>query len=180
MSDAGVTTAPLPSWASPAAATVAVASGVAAAVWTAGHVRPDAALHEVAVFAHLASLVLGFGAVLAVDWVALLWLTGRRGLADVLRTAANAHVPIWLGYAGLVVSGVLLEPDLSNPLTRIKIALVLAIGWNGVAAAAVHRQLSRLVGRTLEGRRLWTSLCSATVSQLGWWGAMLLGFVNGR
>lgn len=178
--DTGGTVAPVPAWAPPLAATVALGGAVAAAVWTAGHLHPDGTLRGVAVFAHLASLVLGFGSVLAVDWVALLWLGQRRTLADVLRTATNAHGPIWAGYAGLVLSGVLLEPDLANPFTQVKLALVVLIGWNGVLAAVVHRQLSRRVGSDVPGRQLLTSVGAATVSQVGWWGAMLIGFVNGR
>lgn len=172
--------APVPSWAPPLAATLAVGGAVGAAVWTAGHVHPDGTLHDVAVFVHLASLVLGFGSVLAVDWVAALWVMHRRSLSDVLRTASNAHGPIWMGYAGLVLSGVLLEPDLGNPSTQVKIALVVLIGWNGVLATLVHRQLSMSAGTVVPGRQLLTSVGAATVSQLGWWGAMLLGFLNGR
>ena len=176
--DAGEVIAPVPRWLPPAVATMAVAGAVGAAVWTAGHVHPDPTLHEVAVFAHLACLVLGFGAVLAVDWVALLWLAQRRGLSDVLRAAGNAHVPAWLGYSGLVLSGMLLEPDLSNPLTAVKIACVVAVGWNGVLVAVVHRRLAELTSGPIPGRRLLTCACSAAVSQVGWWGAMLIGFVN--
>lgn len=172
--------APVPHWLAPAVATASVGVAVGAAVWMAEHVHPDHTLHQVAVFAHLASLVIGFGAVLAVDWVALLWLAQRRTLSAVLLAAGNAHVPAWLGYAGLMVSGMLLEPDLSNPLTKAKIALVVVIGWNGVAAALFHRRLSRMTTQVMPPRQLLVCACSAAISQAGWWGAMFLGFLNGR
>lgn len=178
--DEGDILAPIPRWLPPAVATAAVGGAIGAAVWVAGHVHPDHTLRQVAVFAHLACLVLGFGAVLAVDWVAMLWLVRRRTLSDVLLTARNAHVPAWLGYAGLILSGILLEPDLTNPITKVKIALVVVIGWNGVGVAIVHRQLSRLTTNVMLSRRLLTCACSGAVSQVGWWGAMLLGFLNGR
>lgn len=175
--------APVPGWLVPVLTTAGIAAGVGAVSWAAGHVHPDPTLHQVALFAHLASLTVGFGAVLAVDWVALLWLLQRRRLADVLAAAGNAHAPAWVGYAGLTFSGMLLQPDLANPLTQVKIALVVVIGWNGVVAALIQRWLEGVragASRGMSQRRLLACACSGAVSQLGWWGAMLLGFVNGR
>lgn len=175
---------PAGAWLAPALTTAGVGAGVAAVTWVAGHVRADHTLHEVALFAHLAALVVGFGAVLAVDWVALLWLLQRRTLAQVLAAAENAHAPAWIGYAGLTLSGMLLGPDLGDPLTRVKLGLVLLIGWNGVVAALVQRWLSRMTTERrradITQRRLLACALSGVVSQLGWWGAMLLGFLNGR
>ena len=171
---------PLPGWLVPAGATTLLAGAIGAGLWVAEHLHPDHALHEVAVFLHLASLVLGFGAVLAVDWVALLWAARRRTLADVLRTAGNAHVPAWLGYGGLVLSGVLLEPDLAAWTTRVKLAMVVLIGWNGVAAVGIQRRLSAVRGTLVPRNLLLAAAGSAAVSQAGWWGAMLLGFLNRR
>lgn len=159
---------------------VVVGAGIAVAgalcLWTAAHVHPDRVLHDTALFVHLASLVVGFGAVLSVDWVALLWVLRRRTLTDVLTTAGNVHVPIWAGYAGLVLSGVLLEPDLGSQVTQVKLALVLLIGWNGLVAMWLHHLLQGEVRRLV----ILVSVVSATVSQVGWWGAMVIGFANGR
>lgn len=177
--------APVPAWLAPALTTAGVGAGVAAVIWVAGHVHPDHTLHQVALFAHLAALVVGFGAVLAVDWVAVLWVLRRRTLGDVLVAAGNAHAPAWIGYAGLTLSGMLLGPDLADPLTQVKLALVVLIGWNGVAAALIQRWLSGVTAAASPSaaftqRRLLACACSGVVSQLGWWGAMLLGFLNGR
>jgi len=135
---------------------------------------------EVALLGHLASLVLGFGAVLAVDWVALLWLFRQRTRVDIVRAADNARYPIWLGYAGLVATGVLLEPDLTSVATRVKLVLVLMVGLNGVLAMVLHGRLAGVVGGAPGRRLLMTAVGSATVSQAGWWGAMFVGLLNGH
>lgn len=166
----------LPSWAPYVATGLALTALGAGALWTACHIAPDAVLHDAALFAHLACLVVGFGAVLTVDWVALLWLAHRCELRDVLRQAGHVHVPIWAGYAGLVVSGVMLEPDLTTPTTQAKIAMVLLIGWNGLLAMWLHARLTEDSCRF----HLGVSTLTASLSQIGWWGAMLIGFVNSR
>lgn len=166
----------LPSWAPYLVAGLALTGGGAGAVWTAGHLAPDAALHDAALFLHLACLVIGFGAVLTVDWVALTWIAGRCQLHDVLRQAENVHVPIWAGLVGLVLSGVMLEPNLTDPLTQAKLGLVALIGWNGLLAMWLHARLSEDPGRF----HLGISVISASLSQLGWWGATMIGFLNTR
>ncbi|GAA6527610.1 hypothetical protein [Intrasporangium sp. DVR] len=175
--DAGPSEAPhLPSWTRYIAAGIALPVLGAASVWTACHLAPDQTLHDVALFAHLACLVVGFGAVLTVDWVALRWLARQCDLSDVLRQAGNVHVPIWGGFAGLVLSGVLLEPDVTSPMTQAKLGLVLLIGWNGLLAMWLHARLTDDPRR----HRLGLSAVTASLSQLGWWGAMAIGFVNAR
>lgn len=165
-----------PSWVPYVAAGLTLTGLGAASVWTAGHLAPDRTLHDVALFAHLACLVVGFGAVLTVDWVAILWVVGRVELLDVLRQAGGVHVPIWAGFGGLVLSGVVLEPDVTSPVTQAKLGLVLLIGWNGLFAMWLHSRLSADPGRF----RLGVSAVTASLSQLGWWGAMVIGFVNAR
>ncbi|ARZ68555.1 hypothetical protein M1P56_31325 [Streptomyces sp. HU2014] len=175
-----------------AAAVAGVCAVWAAAVWTAVHLTADPLLHDVALFAHLASLVVGFGAVLTVDWLGLLWLLGRRPLPEVLRTADAVHLPIWLGLAGLVGSGVLLHPDPGSPLTQVKLGLVLLVALNGVHAWTLGPALAALSGpRGADApgdapgapvSRALTARCASTVlvSQLGWWGATVIGFLNSR
>ena len=94
--------------------------------------------------------------------------------------ASAPAYPIWLGYAGLVATGVLLEPDLTSLATRVKLVLVLMVGWNGVLAMVLHGRLASVTGGALGRRLLLTAVGSATVSQVGWWGAMLVGFFNGH
>lgn len=162
------------SWWPFAAAAASFAAIAPGCLWTATHAHPTGIGHDAALFAHLASLVVGFGAVLGVDWVALLWATGRRELCDVLTAAGNVQVPIWLGYAGLVLSGLFLEPDTARGLTQVKLGLVLLIGWNGLVATWLHPQLVRSPRPSL----LAASALCATVSQCGWWGALVIGHLN--
>jgi len=152
---------------------ITLLAAIGCGLWAAIHVHPHALVYSGALFVHLASLVVGFGAVLSVDWVALLWLVGRRDLAEVLNAADNVQVPIWTGYTGLVASGIALEPDLSAPFTIVKLALVVVIGWNGLLVSWLAPRL-----RVGSQRALTLSGMSALVSQLGWWGATVIGYVN--
>lgn len=149
----------------------------AASVWASTQLRVDPPLHQWALFAHLAALVAGLGAVLTIDFCGLLWLLGRRSLRQVLVVAGGAHALIWTGLGGLVATGSLLAPDLSQPWTRTKLALVLVLGLNGVQAMAVQRQMDR-AGGDPPRRLLLRSAGTAVLSQVGWWGAAVVGFLS--
>jgi hypothetical protein len=133
-------------------------------------------LHMSALFLHLACLIAGFGAVLTLDWFGLLWLTGRRTLADVLDVADAAHVLIWMGLFGLTATGMLLEPRLT-PLTCVKLGAVLLVAVNGLNAVRLNHVMGRLEGAP--GRRMiaWSAI-TVTLSQVGWWTACVIGFLN--
>jgi hypothetical protein len=144
------------------------------------HVRTGAAVHQFALFAHLAALVLGFGAVLTLDRFGLMWMLGRQDLTTLVRVAQVAHTPIWLGLAGLTLSGVLLSPDTSAAPTVVKLLAVLAVAINGLAAARVQRRLLALEGGIPPRPLLFAAVLVATVSQAGWWTATLVGFLNAQ
>ncbi|WP_432026152.1 hypothetical protein [Streptomyces sp. 1222.5] len=167
-------------WWTVAAAAVAVSLGLWTCAWISLHVRVDATLHTAALFVHLASLVLGFGAVLSADYQALLWLTGRCTLRDALNAANRLHVPIWAGLAGLVASGVLLNPDLGSLLTRVKLGLVLALTLNGLQAGLLGRRMAGQQTATVGRRLLGWATGTALVSQVCWWGAVVIGFRNSQ
>jgi len=196
-SRAAATTAPPPEGARrrrPAAADPTIPSGkgprpvialaVLVVVWAdavvvGGLVNPPRPVFQAAVLVHLASLAVGLGGVVAVDAVGLRWLRNRRPLGDVLRIGADVEVPIWLGYAGLLLSGALLAPDLSQPLMWVKLLLVLGIGVGGInayrlrrAAAAYPALLTRADAPPGLVRR---AAVAAVVSQLCWWGALAAG-----
>lgn len=130
-------------------------------------------MHDAALFLHLAAMVVGFGAVLLVDWIGLLWLAGRRTLADVVHAAQGAHVPTWLGFAGLLVSGLFL----GSP-ADLKAAAVLVAGLNGVYASALLPRLGRRF--TLPPQLAIRSVVTAVISQAAWWTAAVLGFLSTR
>ncbi|MGG8407278.1 hypothetical protein ACM614_11955 [Streptomyces sp. 12297] len=158
-------------------------------LWMSTHLRTDPALHDAALFVHLASLVLGFGAVLSADWYGALWLTGRCSLGEVTAATARLHTPIWAGLAGLVGSGVMLHPDLGSPLTQTKLLLVLILTVNGLQAGALGERLNAhgaaAAGRDGAPAAVPTALlvrCAVTagLSQICWWGAVVIGFLNTR
>jgi hypothetical protein len=144
------------------------------------HVPSTTGIRPFALFVHLAALVLGMGAVLSLDWFGLMWMLGRQDLLALVRAAQVAHTPIWLGLAGLSVSGVLLAPDTSAPLTMVKLVAVLVVALNGLSAATVQRRLLALGGGKPPRRLLLTAVLVATVSQAGWWTATLVGFLNAQ
>ncbi|MBL1100916.1 hypothetical protein [Streptomyces coffeae] len=171
--------APLPSW-SLMVLGVLSSLALAAVCWTSGHVHPDPALRAVARFVHVAALVVSLGAVLAVDWFAVLWLLGRRRLTDILSTAATLQGPIWAGLAGLVATGMFLSPDLTSRLTLIKLGIVLVITFNGLYAHRLGRHLDRYRDASVPRGLVFRSGVTAAISQLGWWGATLIGHLNSQ
>jgi hypothetical protein len=138
-------------------------------------------LRPVALFAHLVFLTIGFGAILAI---------GLNGLALMLRwvrvsrvvTLAVALDPlIWLGLAGLCLSGVLLAPNLDNGWTWLKLFAVLAVAVNGLWSRDVMTELGRLPSkagrRSISPELLRRVVRLSVTSQLGWWIALVIGFV---
>ena len=139
-------------------------------------------LRAVVVALHVLAMVAAFGAVLLIDWHGLLWLAGRRGLTESTRLAAAAGPVIWGGLGGLIVTGALLRPDVGSPLTLTKLVLVLLVATNGAVMSAPRRRLASLpahVSPVQLSRHDWRQLMIATtLSQVGWWGAVIIGFIN--
>lgn len=154
-----------------------VSLGWLLAILVAPHVTLSPGARMVALFCHLTCLVVGFGAVLTVDWFSLRWLLRREPLGTVLTAARGAHLLIWLGLVGLLASGAALGPDTSSGLVWVKLLAVLVVGINGLFLGRVR---DRLVA--VRGRPPWSVLlpgvAAATISQVGWWTATLVGFWN--
>lgn len=89
---------------------------------------------------------------------------------------------IWLGLTGLIVTGSLLKPDLTSAITDLKLALVAAVLVNGLALRGVRERLTTLspgtTFRFLPTADQWRLITGTTVSQIGWWGATIIGFIN--
>ncbi|ACQ79207.1 transposase IS3/IS911 family protein [Beutenbergia cavernae DSM 12333] len=170
----------LPGWARAWMGAVVVAWVVSLVV--AATVTASSSLWNAAFVAHALFLVVGLGAVVALDWHGLLWLVGRRDLGETLRLADAVTPLIWIGVGGLMVSGSLLGPDLSSPMTWAKLVLVLVVALNGVLTPATAAQLRALppsVRPLRVPRRVFGRLVLATgVSQAGWLGAAAIGFAN--
>ena len=150
---------------------------LAMAIWMSAHLHPDPALHNVALFVHLASFALGFGAVLVADYFVVLWLLGRSTFADAIYGAARLHLPIWIGFIGLGLSGVLLQPNLAAGTTRVKLALVAVLTLNGLQMMILSKRMEASADAL--GMRLLTwGAVTTTVSQACWWGSMVIGFLT--
>lgn len=150
----------------------------AAALWFTPYVQLDGALRRLVLFGHLVSLVVGFGAVLTVDWFGLLWLVRRRSMLTVVQTAHGAHTLIWIGLLGLLATGMSLSPQLSAPLTMVKLAAALGAALNGLQVVRVQRRMATLGDRPPPPALLRQGLFTVAVSQSCWWTAMAIGFLN--
>ncbi|MFI6444197.1 hypothetical protein [Kitasatospora sp. NPDC050543] len=167
-------------WWTVATAALLACAGLTACAWISAHIQADPALHTAALFVHLASLVLGFGAVLVADYYGMPWMTRRCTLHETLGTTTRLHTPIWAGLAGLVVSGMMLEPELASPITRVKLALVLVLTVNGLQAGLLNRRMAQHGPTPLTGRLLAWGAGTALISQICWWGAVVIGFRNSQ
>lgn len=136
---------------------------------------------EFALLLHLVSVILGFGAVLSVDFIGLKWMLGKKKLADVIAISSNAQPLIWLGYAGLITSGLFLHPDLGKTRVVIKMIAVVLAGLNGVNLHFVQKRSKELASKTIKNvpfKFLVWSTVSISLSQLFWWTAIIVGFLS--
>jgi hypothetical protein len=143
---------------------------------------PQPNVRLVALFVHLASVVVGLGAAVMVEYNGLLWMRGARTVGSVNEAEHTLSFVVWVGIVGLLVSGMLLHPDLSNPLTDLKLLSVLVLALNGVAVTKLANELGRLrpdmpFRRTPPALRRW-AVWSGTLSQVAWWTAVIIGMLN--
>lgn len=161
---------------------VIVAAAWAGSVWLGTVLAPPEWLHAIALFVHLASLIVGLGAVLAVEWYGLLWSTEWRSARDVRQVDITMRPLIWAGLIGLLVSGALLEPDVTAPATIVKLVAVLVVSLNGVALTQWTDYLRRFPRKLRFGglprRARIRFVASAVVSQAAWWTAVIIGMLN--
>jgi hypothetical protein len=150
---------------------------ISAAVFVSSRVQTPPLVHSIALFGHLASLVVGFGSVVGVDYFGLLWFLRRIPLDTMLRQADRMSPLIWLGLGGLVVTGAFMEPQLGAPLTLIKMGCVVGVGIVGVLALSTKRTMMRQMPR-VTASVLIRGLFLAAMSQALWWSTVLIGFLN--
>jgi len=158
------------------AATAAV-SLLAAAIWLSSQLHPSPALHSGALFVHLSSLILGFGAVLVGDYFFALWALRRATFAEAISNASRLHLLVWSGLVGLVLSGTLLEPDLRAGATVLKLAFVAVLTVNGLQATMLSKRMASTGGTPPIQLLAWGAATTA-ISQICWWGAVVIGFLN--
>jgi hypothetical protein len=143
---------------------------------------PPAWLHTTALFGHLASVIIGLGAAVVLEFTGVMWIRAARTLDELRRTETLASIVAWIGIIGLLGTGAFLQPDLTEPLTAIKMIAVLVVALNGVAVSRLAAELRRLPPRirfaSLPVRLKRWCIWSAVISQAGWWTAVLLGMLN--
>lgn len=157
-------------------------AGWLASVLVGGSLAPGPEIHRFALAAHILALVLSFGAILVLDWVGLLWLLGRRDVHDTRRLESAAQPLIWGGLAILLVSGAMLNPDLSSPPTQVKLVSILVLMLNGLVLTQAMKQLHQLPPGTLF-TAMAAGLCARLIaalliSQMCWWTSVLVGLFN--
>lgn len=162
---------------------VAVSGAWGVAVAATAVLPKNAAVADVALFVHVVSMAVGFGSVVMIDVYGLMWLFGRRTLADLTSLSMAAHGVIAVGVGGLLASGIALKPDITSPLARLKLGLVLVLMLNSVAAQRyLHRMRQELPPGTRGDGIPWTEfrrgLAVALISQAAWWGAITIGFLT--
>lgn len=166
----------------PLIAYVAAAQMLAISVALSALIHPSAGWYRAGVVVHVLSLVVGFGAVVLVDWYGLLWLAGRRELSHVRLLADGAAPLIWAAIVGLLASATLVEPDLGSILTWVKLVAVLVLVLNGVWVSSLSGLFAGLPARQRFGelpRELRVRLlASAGLSQLTWWVAIAVGLIT--
>ncbi|MBO1266699.1 hypothetical protein J1902_01660 [Arthrobacter sp. PO-11] len=161
---------------------LAVAAAWIASVSIGSTITVDPLISRFAVIIHIMSLVLSFGAILLLDWVGFLWLTGRRRLHETSRLESAAGPLIWGGMAGLLASGALVHPDITSPITQLKLGAILALLLNGILLIPFMRRLHAMPQGTRFAdlpRRIHVRLIAClTISQVSWWTAIVIGFIN--
>lgn len=151
-------------------------------LWIGTTVVPPEWIHNAALFGHLAAVIVGLGAAVLLETTGLLWMLRRAALDDLRRVEGMVTGLAWLGIAGLLATGAFLQPDLSQPLTALKMLAVLVAALNGVALTRLTAELDRLPGqvrfRAIPRRLQSWCMWSAIVSQSAWWTAVLIGMLN--
>ncbi|MBI4049528.1 MAG: hypothetical protein HY395_01790 [Candidatus Doudnabacteria bacterium] len=141
----------------------------------------SALIFYIFLFLHIVSLVIGFGSVIVVDTFGLLWILKRRDLAAVNRVADVTQKLIWIGWFGLVLSGtvMLTSKGFIDNLMWIKLFFVLLLGLNGIYLHVLKKAFGKFEQSNMVPviYKFRIGLASF-VSQLGWWGALTIGYLH--
>jgi hypothetical protein len=121
----------------------------------------DLGVRSAALYLHLIFVPVGFGAVVMMHLYLVLWRMGRLRQRAVLALTSVAHKLMAAGLAGLIATGIALDPELGSPLMRTKLVLLLVLMLNAIR---VQQSTRRIVGPVV-------------VSQIAWWGTLGIGYV---
>ncbi len=133
-------------------------------------------------FFHLIGFAFGFGAVMLVDIVGILWVLRRVKAKQVIWLSGITQYVIWLALFVQIITGInLLEFDEISLRTKIKLLAVVILGINGLV---LDRIRTRLIA--FDQADFWklprafqaASIAAISLSQLGWWTATIIGFMT--
>ena len=132
-------------------------------------------------FVHLAGLVLGFGSVLVTDLYGLLWIRDRVRFPQLVRVSGVTEMFVWVGWGVMVASGIpllVLKGEIDNLLV-VKLFFVALIGLNGILLHTLHDKVRGYEqGSEVPTTVLFRLSFSLLVSQIAWWGALVIGFLH--
>jgi hypothetical protein len=141
----------------------------------------DSAPFYILLFVHLSCLILGFGSVMVTDLYGLLWTRNRIRFAQVVRVSGVTQQFIWIGWAGMVVSGIpliILKAEIDQ-LMIMKFFFVVLVGVNGIPLHYLQKRMQSFKeSDTAPGIFMFRLGLSIFVSQIGWWGAVVIGFLH--
>ncbi len=150
-----------------------------------GELDTNSPLFFVFLFIHIVSLITGFGAVIVIDFSGVLWMLKKLPLKTMTLIADTTQRLIWIGWCGLVLSGsgLILLKGFIDELTLIKLFFVAMLGLNGIFLHFIKKNTDKVLAvtpdtATLPQRLIMQGGLASTVSQLGWWGALSIGFVH--
>ncbi len=130
---------------------------------------------------HLAGLCAAYGSVVIVDVIGLLWLGKQMGRERMLAITTWAQPVVWAGLIAMMVSGARLGPDLSRPLTRVKMVLIILLAINGLNLDALRKRTKELSGQSFWGApssyKVW-SIFSIVLSQVLWISIVVVAALN--
>lgn len=131
------------------------------------------------IFLHLVFLIIGFGSVIVIDTFGLLWTLKKVPLKKVNEVASVTQRLIWIGWGGLVLSGlglIFMKGSVDNLMT-IKLFFVAMLGVNGIFLHRIKKSLESLEEpEHLPPLYFFRISLASTLSQIGWWGALIIGF----
>ncbi|MCH8512030.1 MAG: hypothetical protein LAT83_10315 [Kiritimatiellae bacterium] len=135
----------------------------------------------VLLFFHLGFLILGFGSVLVTDLFGLLWMRDHIRFKQIVHVSGITGYFVWAGWFGMILTGVplaLLKGHV-DALMILKFFFVLLIGLNGILLHLHQRRLQSFASEDEVSDLFMFRLgYSLFVSQVGWWGAILIGFLH--
>ncbi len=132
-------------------------------------------------FAHLIGFGLGFGTVMCVDIVGALWVLGCVPARRLIWLTGIAQKIIWVAVVLLIVSGIFLLPDHISARTVLKLSAVVILVVNGFVLDQIRRRLIAYNQDNfwkLPRKFQLASVISISLSQLAWWTAIIIGFLN--